>query len=148
MLGTEVAVAVGVGVDVAVGAGVGVSGTGVAVGVGVAVAVGAGVGVSGMGVAVAVGAGVDAGTGVEVAASAMGGSEDVGAAGGCPLSAVPPQATANKKSAAPISVGMMREVVTSSCPLPAWVVGYSPQVAGLPGANRKGARGAALAGVK
>ena len=122
------------------------NGSGVAVGGGVDVAVGAGVGVSGTGVAVAVGAGVDAGTGVEVAASAMGGSEDVGAAG-CPLSAGPPQAAANKKSAAPISVWLMREVVTSSCPLPAWVVGYSPQVAGLPGVNRKGARGATLAGV-
>lgn len=118
------------------------------------VAVGAGVGVSGMGVAVAVGAGVDvgtgvavgaSGTGVEVAASAMGGL-DVGAAG-CPLSAGPPQATTAKKSAAPISVWMMRAVATSSCPLPAWVVGYSPQVAGLPGVNRKGARGATLAGV-
>ena len=125
---------------VGTGAGVGVLGTGVAVGVGVDVAVGAGVGVSGTGVAVAVGVAVGAsGTGVEVAASAMGGSE-VGAA-------VPPQATANKKSAAQISVGMMREIATSSCPLPAWVVGYSPQVAGLPGVNRKGARGATLAGV-
>ena len=108
------------------------------------VAVGAGVGVLGTGVAVGVDVGAS-GTGVEVAASATGGS-DVGAAG-CPLSAGPPQATASKKSAAQISVWLMREVVTSSCPLPAWVVGYSPQVAGLPGVNRKGARGATLAGV-
>ena len=130
------------------------NGSGVAVGDGVDVAVGAGVGVPGTGVAVAVGAGVEVGTGVavgasgmgvEVAASAMGGS-DVGA-GGCPLSAGPPQAATAKKSAAPISVWMMRAVATSSCPLPAWVVGYSPQVAGLPGVNRKGARGATLAGV-
>ena len=140
-VGTGVGVGVlGIGVAVDVGDGVGVSGTGAAVdvgdgvgvlGTGAAVAVGDGVGVSGRGVDVAVGARATAGTGVEV--------------GGWLTVSEPPQATA-KKSVAPISVRRMREEsVTSSCPLPAWVVGYSPQVAGLPGVNRKGAQSATLA---
>ena len=130
----------------------GADGSGGEVGDGVAVGTGVGVGVSGMGAAVDVGDGVDAGAGVavgasgtsvEVAASAMD-SSDVGAA--CrSLSAGLPQANA-KMSAAPISDWRTRKVVTSSCPLPAWVVGYSPQVAGLPGVNRKGAQSATLAG--
>lgn len=114
-VGTGVGIGVlGTGVAVEVGDGVGVSGTGVAVEVRVAIDVGAGVdvgdegdGVSGRGVAVGVGARATAGTGVEVE--------------GWLTVSEPPQATA-KKSAAPISVRTMREVVTSKCPLSAWVV--------------------------
>ena len=116
-MGSGSGVAVGDGVAVGTGVGVGVLGIEVAVdvgdgvgvlGTGAAVAVGVGVGVSGRGVAVAVGARETAGTGVEV--------ED------WLTVSEPPQATA-KKSVAPISVRRMREVVTSSCPLPAWMMG-------------------------
>ena len=95
-------------------------------------AVGGGVGVAEMEAAVKVGARATAGTGVEV--------------GGWMTVSEPPRATA-KMSAAPISVRRMREkVAASGCPFPAWVVGCSPQVAGLPSVNRKGAQSATLAG--